>query len=96
MKTAAGFTARFDSEWITATAPGSPPLLLPTGYAKLIPAGSKLVFQMHYTPNGVAQTDLSSVGFKFADPTTVKKAVGTRASPQSEIFAFHLERRITK
>ncbi len=66
------------SEWITATAPGSPPLLLPTGYAKLIPAGSKLVFQMHYTPIGVAQTDLSSVGFKFADPTTVKKAVGTR------------------
>ena len=45
--------------------------------AKLIPAGSKLVFQMHYTPNGTAQTDRSSVGFMFADPATVKKQVGT-------------------
>ena len=66
------------SEWITATAPGAQPLKLPPGYAKLIPAGSKLLFQMHYTPNGIAQTDLSSVGFKFVDPATVKKSVGTR------------------
>ena len=67
-----------DSEWITATAPGSPPLILEKGFAKLIPAGSKLVFQMHYTPNGVAQSDLSSVAFKFTDAKTVKKTVGTR------------------
>ena len=66
------------SEWLTATAPGSPPLQLPEGYAKFIPAGSKLIFQMHYTPNGTPQTDISSVGFKFADPATVKRAVGTR------------------
>ncbi len=67
-----------DSEWITATAPGAPPLVLPDGYAKLIPAGSKLVFQMHYTPNGTEQTDLSHVGFVYADPEKVKKTVGTR------------------
>jgi peroxiredoxin len=66
------------SEWITATAPGAQPLVLPEGYAKLIPAGSKLVFQMHYTPNGTAQEDLSSVGFKFIDPNQVRKVVGTR------------------
>ena len=66
------------SQWLTATAPGSPPLQLPDGYAKFIPAGSKLIFQMHYTPNGTPQTDISSVGFKFADPATVKRAVGTR------------------
>jgi peroxiredoxin len=65
------------SEWLTATAPGARPLQLPPGYAKLIPAGSKLVFQMHYTPNGKAATDLSSVGFVFADPKTVKKQVAT-------------------
>ncbi|MEL7496846.1 MAG: thioredoxin family protein [Planctomycetota bacterium] len=69
---------QIDSEWITATAPGSPPLELKEGYAKLIPAGSKLVFQMHYTPCGVAQSDLSHVGFKFADPKTIKRSVGTR------------------
>jgi len=66
------------SEWITATAPGAQPLILPDGYAKLIPAGSKLVFQMHYTPNGTIQHDLSSVGFKFVDRQQVRKVVGTR------------------
>lgn len=67
-----------DSEWLTASAPGSRPLMLPTGMAKFIPAGSKLIFQMHYTPNGSPQQDLSSVAFKFADPKTVKKEVATQ------------------
>lgn len=65
------------SEWLTATAPGARPLVLREGYAKLIPAGSKLFFQMHYTPNGKATTDRSCVGFKYADPATVRKQVGT-------------------
>src|SRR5262249_36052380 len=34
--------------------------------AKRIPAKSKLVFEVHYTPDGTAQTDLSSVGLIFA------------------------------
>ena len=72
------------SEWIVATAPGAMPMILPEGYAKLIPAGSKLVFQMHYTPNGTAQTDLSAVGFRFADPSQVKKIVGTRSAVNDE------------
>lgn len=66
------------SEWITATAPGARPMVLQPGYAKLIPAGSKLVFQMHYTPNGTPQEDLSSVAFKFVDRSEVKKVVGTQ------------------
>lgn len=74
---AASHVTQIRNAWITAAAPGSLPLVLPDGFAKLIPAGSKLVFQMHYTPNGTAQTDISSVGFKFADPETVRKAVGT-------------------
>jgi hypothetical protein len=67
-----------NSEWLTACAPGSPPLELPPGFAKVIPAGSKLVFQMHYTPNGTPAEDISSVGFKFVDQDQVKKLVGTR------------------
>ena len=66
-----------DSDWLAATAPGAPPMNLPDGYAKFIPAGAKLIFQMHYTPNGSPQTDVSSVGLVFADPDTVKKEVGT-------------------
>jgi peroxiredoxin len=67
----------FASNWLTATAPGARPLMLPDGLAKHVPAGSRLVFQMHYTPNGTAQEDRSCVGFKFADPKTVKKVVAT-------------------
>ena len=51
---------------LTGTAPGDMPLVLPRGSAKKIPAGSQLVLQMHYTPNGRAQKDRSSVGLIFA------------------------------
>jgi hypothetical protein len=37
-----------------------------------VPAGSKIMFQMHYTPNGTKQTDRSYVGIQFADPEEVK------------------------
>ncbi|MBX9653062.1 redoxin domain-containing protein [bacterium] len=71
---------RAGSRFLVATAPGARPMLLEPGTAKLIPAGSKLVFQMHYTPNGTAQDDLSSVGLVFADPKTIKKRVKTAFS----------------
>jgi len=51
---------------LCGTAPGDMPLILRPGMAKKIPAGSELVFQMHYTPNGKAQKDRSSVGMIFA------------------------------
>jgi peroxiredoxin len=55
--------------------PGMWPLIFPEGTARLVPAGSKLVFQMHYTPNGRVQTDQTRVGFVFADPKKVRKAI---------------------
>jgi peroxiredoxin len=75
------------SDWLTATAPGARPLLLREGMAKLIPAGSRLVFQMHYTPNGTPQEDRSCVGLKFVDAKTVKQQVGTdkAANPRFRI-----------
>ena len=51
---------------LCGTAPGDMPMILPAGLAKKIPAGSKLVFEMHYTPNGTAQKDRSSIGLVFA------------------------------
>jgi peroxiredoxin len=48
---------------VCGVAPGDPPLILPPGVARRIPAGSELIFQMHYTPNGKATTDRSKVGF---------------------------------
>ncbi len=51
---------------LCGTAPGDMPFRAPAGMAKKIPAGSKLVFQMHYTPNGKKQKDRSYVGMIFA------------------------------
>lgn len=48
------------------TAPGLQPSFLPDGVAKLVKAGSQIVFQMHYTPNGKATTDRSYVGLYFS------------------------------
>jgi peroxiredoxin/mono/diheme cytochrome c family protein len=51
---------------LCGTAPGDMPLDLPEGLAKKVPAGARLIFQMHYTPNGKAQSDQSSVALVFA------------------------------
>ncbi|MDA1053848.1 MAG: redoxin domain-containing protein [Planctomycetota bacterium] len=71
-----------ESDWLSATAPGARPLILPDGMAKRIPAGARLVFQMHYTPNGTAQEDLSSIGLIFADPNTVTREVVTQKAAE--------------
>ncbi len=47
-------------------APGDMPAIYEPGTAKRIPAGSKLIFEVHYTPNGTAQGDRSSVAVIFA------------------------------
>ena len=60
--------------------PGTRAELMPTGYAKRIPANSELIFQVHYTPNGTPQTDLSKVGFLFADPDQVTHEVITTSA----------------
>jgi peroxiredoxin len=63
------------NDFLGAYAPGLRPEPLPTGLARFVQAGSKLVFQLHYTPNGSAQKDRSFCGFVFADPKTVHKEV---------------------
>lgn len=55
-----------DSDVLLVYAPGSSPDNWPDGLAKFIPAGSELVFQMHYTTNGNAANDQTSVGLIFS------------------------------
>ena len=55
-----------DSDILLVYAPGSSPDEWPATMAKFVPAGSDLVFQMHYTTNGKAVADQSSVGLVFA------------------------------
>jgi hypothetical protein len=46
--------------------PGNSIRAFPEGTAMRLPKGYSLVFQMHYTPNGKATTDRSTVALKFA------------------------------
>lgn len=55
-----------DSDVLLVYAPGSSPDQWPANMAKLIPAGSDLVFQMHYTTNGKPGGDQTSVGLVFS------------------------------
>ncbi|HYK90348.1 MAG TPA: cytochrome c [Acidobacteriota bacterium] len=54
------------SDMLLVYAPGSSPDQWPGDMAKYVPAGSDLVFQMHYTTNGHAAEDQASVGVVFA------------------------------
>ncbi|HTQ58814.1 MAG TPA: hypothetical protein VMI32_01215, partial [Candidatus Solibacter sp.] len=50
-------------------APGSSPDRLPDGMAKFVPAGSDLVFQMHYITRGEPTADQTEIGLVFAKQT---------------------------
>lgn len=63
--------------WLTAYVPGQRMIPMPPGHARRVPAGSRFVFQMHYTTNGAEQEDLSKVGIIFADPKEVTDEVIT-------------------
>ena len=76
--TPSGQAGRLRTNWLGAFAPGLRPQVLDEGLGRYIQAGSKLLFEMHYTPNGTAQKDRSYVGFKWADPKTVKKEVAVQ------------------
>src|SRR5215510_11197214 len=56
-------------------APGMSPLTLKPGQAKLVKKGSMLIFQMHYTTNGVAAKDRTSLGLWFAKAPVEKRVI---------------------
>ena len=62
-------------QFLTTYVPGYRARPLPTGMAKLVPAGSQFVFQLHYTPIGTEESDLSKLRLVFADPKNVKHLV---------------------
>lgn len=62
---------------IAGYVPGRPERTLPADCGMLIPAGSDLIFQLHYTPNGKTAADRSRVGFVFA-----------KTQPQKLVISF--------
>lgn len=52
--------------FFAAMVPGSGSVLWPEGMAKRLPAGTDLLFQIHYTPNGKPAKDRPKIGLVFA------------------------------
>ena len=59
--------------------------LAPRAWPSCVPAGAKLIFQMHYTPNGTEQTDRSERRPHVRRPKTVKHEVRTRSAAQPQV-----------
>ncbi|OYP36400.1 redoxin domain-containing protein [Rhodopirellula sp. MGV] len=70
--------------WLGAYVPGQRGVEFPPGYARRIPAGSKLVFQMHYTPTGTPQEDMTQVGLLIGDKDQLSDEIITLTAINSE------------
>lgn len=67
-------------------APGMSPLILQPGQAKLVRKGSVLIFQMHYTTNGQASKDRTSIGLYFAKGPIEKRVITTGAAARNLVI----------
>ncbi len=72
--------ARRDAMWTTSDillvyAPGSTPDQWPSDYARLVPAGSDIVLQMHYTAHSAPMQDQTSLGLVFAKQPPGKRVL---------------------
>jgi len=66
-------------EGLVGTAPGEEAMVYPDGIGRMVKAGSILVLQVHYTPNGTAQKDRTSIGLVFSRKPVQKAALGGAA-----------------
>jgi len=65
------------NEMISVYVPGGDAYVTRPGQARLVKAGSDLLFQMHYTANGKEMVDHSKVGFVFAKQSPQQRVVNT-------------------
>jgi hypothetical protein len=59
-------TSALPSDFLVGYAPGQPAEILQPGQGKLIKAGSDIVFEVHYTPNGKPVMDRTKLGLVLA------------------------------
>jgi hypothetical protein len=64
-------------EMVSVYVPGGAAYLTRPGQARLIKAGTDLIFQMHYTANGKETVDRSRVGIVFAKAPPKERVVNT-------------------
>src|SRR5260370_31144117 len=71
------------SDWLTGYAPGQPPDVFKPGQAKLIPAGSDIVLEIHYMPEGKAASDQSRLGLVLAKQPPTQRTMTLSAGNMS-------------
>ncbi len=68
------------TDMLTTYTPGVMPDVWKPGQAQLVRAGTDLIFQIHYTANGTAGTDQSSLGLVFAKEPPKERIVSALAA----------------
>jgi peroxiredoxin len=92
------------ADLLSGYAPGMPPMRSYHGMGRKVKAGSKLVFQMHYTPNGAPTEDRSYLGLTYADPKEIRHdarsgfaaQVKLDIPPGAEDYVAHSKRKFRK
>ncbi len=80
------YGAHWGGGFLAGYAPGAVPQRWKPGQARLIKAGSNLIFQMHYTTNGKRCLDRTQVGLVFArQPVTHQIVAGQAVNHSFEI-----------
>lgn len=79
-----------------AWVPGNHGVMYPDGFARRLPAGATIQFQLHYSPNGKATTDQTQLGLHLAEQLPVNE-VRTVSIAQTRLnipagAAGHVER----
>jgi hypothetical protein len=67
-------------DMVAGYAPGTLPNIMKPGQAKLIPAGSDIVLQIHYTATGKASMDTSEVGVIFSTSKPTERVLTLAAT----------------
>ena len=71
------------NDWLIGYAPGQTPDVFKPGQAKLIPAGSDIVLELHYMPEGKATTDQSRIGLVLAKQPPTRRAMTLSAGNET-------------
>lgn len=71
------------NDWLVGYAPGQTPDMYKDGQAKLIPAGSDIVLEVHYMPSGTATSDQTRLGLVFAKGPVTQRAMTLSADNSS-------------
>jgi hypothetical protein len=80
-----------DSDILLVYAPGSSPVILNSGMAKLIPAGSDLVIQMHYMAMGDAANDRPAIGLVFAKQPPLQRVLTLQLTNDHFVIPPHAD-----